>query len=362
MQQYSQAKGLWAITKASLLVILKNPSSIFFSLMFPLVFVWIFGSFGGGTTVFKIAVDEKADTTNPIYQQLKFIPILKLVNYKNEAEQNKDLEKGRVSAVLNITKTSATQYNCHLNYTSANKMDIAQVKPILENIAYSYQKNFSPNYTPLVTVTESSYSIRAYKQIDFVLPGQIGFSILFSTLFGIAFTFYTFREQLILKRFYASPINKLNILIGIGFSRLLFQLFNVIALIIIGKLALGFTLANGFSTFIQIIILSLLLLFVLMGVGLIFSSIVKQDSTIPLLINLFALPQMLLSGTFFSIAVFPAWMQTLCKFLPLTHFNLAIRKLSFEGLSLIDCWQHLGVLSIWMAIVYVLVYKYFRWE
>lgn len=362
MQKYSQAKGLWAITKASLLVILKNPSSIFFSLMFPLVFVWIFGSFGGGTNVFALAVDAKADTTNPIYTQLKYDPILKLVHYKSQAEQKTDLEKGRISAVLNISKTNTNQYNLHLNYTSANKMDVAQVKPILGNVAFSYQKMVSSNYTPLVTITEDSYSIRAYKQIDFVLPGQIGFSILFSTLFGIAFTFYTFREQLILKRFYASPINKLNILIGIGSSRLLFQLFNVIALIVIGKLALGFTLANGFSTFIQIIILSFLLLFVLMGVGLIFSSIVKQDSTIPLLINLFALPQMLLSGTFFSINVFPSWMQLLCKLLPLTHFNLAIRKLSFEGLSLIDCWQHIGVLGIWLIIVYALVYKYFRWE
>lgn len=362
MQKYSQAKGLWAIVKASLLLIIKNPSSVFFSLMFPLVFVWIFGSFGGGTTVFKLAVDGKADTTSMLYKQLQFIPIIKLIHYKTEAEQKKDLEKGRISAVLNIAKVNATQYNFHLKYTSANKMDVAQVKPILENIAYNYQKSFSPNYTPLVTITESSYSIRAYKQIDFVLPGQIGFSILFSTLFGIAFTFYTFREQLILKRFYASPINKLNILIGIGFSRIFFQLFNVIALIIIGKLALGFTLANGANTFLQIVILSLLLLFVLMGVGLIFSSIVKQDSTIPLLINLFALPQMLLSGTFFSISVFPSWMQTFCKLLPLTHFNLAIRKLSFEGLSLIDCWQHVGVLGIWLVIVYALVYKYFRWE
>lgn len=362
MQKYSQAQGLWAITKASLLVILKNPSSIFFSLLFPLVFVWIFGSFGGGTTVFKVAINANTDTSNLIYQQLKFIPLIKLTSYTNEIEQKTDLEKGRLSAVLTITKKETNQYNLHLNYTSANTIDVAQLKPILENIAYSYQKSFSPNYTPLVTITENSYSIRAYKSIDFVLPGQIGFSILFSTLFGIAFTFYTFREQLILKRFYASPINKLNILIGIGFSRLVFQLFNVIALIIIGKLALGFTLANGFSTFIQIIALSLLLLFVLMGVGLIFSSIVKQDSTIPLLINLFALPQMLLSGTFFSISIFPSWMQFLCKFLPLTHFNLAIRKLSFEGLSLIDCWQHIGVLGIWLIIIYALVYKYFRWE
>jgi ABC-2 type transport system permease protein len=110
------------------------------------------------------------------------------------------------------------------------------------------------------------------------------------------------------------------------------------------------------------LLLAFLLLLVLMGVGLIFSSIVKSDSTIPLLINLFALPQMLLGGTFFPISVFPAWMQTFCKCLPLTHFNIAIRKISFEGLSFIDCWQNLGVIGIWLILVYALVYKIFKWE
>ena len=34
------------------------------------------------------------------------------------------------------------------------------------------------------------------------------------TLFGVAFTFFNLREQLVLKRFYASPVNKINILLG----------------------------------------------------------------------------------------------------------------------------------------------------
>ena len=194
------------------------------------------------------------------------------------------------------------------------------------------------------------------------MPGQIGFSILFATLFGISFTFYNLREQLVLKRFYASPVNRLNILLGIGVSRLVFQLLNVVVLILVGKMFLGFTLAHGIITFLEMVSICILMLLVLMGVGLIFSSIVKSDSTIPLLINVFALPQMLLSGTFFPITVFPQWMQTFCKFLPLTHFNIAMRKISFEGLSIIDCWQNVGIIALWGIVIYALVYKIFRWE
>jgi ABC-2 type transport system permease protein len=367
-KQYNQSKALLAITKASLLAILKNPGALFFSLGFPLIFVWIFGSFGeGGVSQFKIALAQNADTSNaPLYQSIIHNPLIKLVRYKDTLEQRNDLEKGRISAIMNIVavkdSTISLKYDIQLKSTTASIPDLATVVPVLENIVDKYEKGMNPQQQSLVSISKQIYSIREYKQIDFVLPGQIGFSILFSTLFGIAFTFYNLREQLVLKRFYASPVNKLNILLGIGFSRLLFQLINVIVLIAVGHFALGFTLSNGFATFAQMLLLAFLLLLVLMGVGLIFSSIVKSDSTIPLLINLFALPQMLLGGTFFSISVFPQWMQTFCKTLPLTHFNIAIRKISFEGLSFIDCWQNLGVIGIWLVVVYALVYKFFKWE
>ncbi len=367
-RKYSQFTALMAISKATLLAIVKNPGSIFFSLVFPLVFVWIFGSFGGGGgSKYKVALAHGSDTSNALYAQLKKLPLINITSYADTALQRADLEKGRLDAVMFLSQsindtTHQPHFTIKLTSTSASTPELMQLIPILENASARLEKFMNPHSVNLVSIEKNVYTVREYKQIDFVLPGQIGFSILFSTLFGIAFTFYNLREQLVLKRFYASPVNRLNILLGVGFSRLVFQLLNVIVLIAVGNLLLGFTLAHGTVTFMEMVGLSILMLFVLMGVGLIFSSIVKSDATIPLLINVFALPQMLLSGTFFSITVFPTWMQTLCKFLPLTHFNIAMRKISFEGVSIINCWQNIGVISLWGVGIYVIVYKIFRWE
>lgn len=367
-KKYSQFTALMAISKATLLAIVKNPGSIFFSLIFPLVFVWIFGSFGGGGGAkYKVALAKGSDTANVLYKQLKDLSLISIKQYSDTAAQRADLEKGRIDAVMFLSQsindsTHQPHFNIKLLSTSASTPELMQLMPILEIVSARLEKFMNPKAINLVTIDKEVYSVREFKQIDFVLPGQIGFSILFSTLFGIAFTFYNLREQLVLKRFYASPVNRLNILLGVGFSRLFFQLLNVIVLIVVGKFFLGFTLAHGAITFIEMVGLSILMLFVLMGVGLIFSSIVKSDATIPLLINLFALPQMLLSGTFFSISVFPSWMQTLCKVLPLTHFNIAMRKISFEGVSILDCWQDIGVIGLWGIGIYAIVYKIFRWE
>jgi ABC-2 type transport system permease protein len=55
-------------------------------------------------------------------------------------------------------------------------------------------------------------------------------------------------------------------------------------------------------------------------------------------------------------------MQPFCKILPLTHFNNAMRDISFEGNSLLDSWGDISVLLIWIVIVYAAAFKIFKWE
>jgi len=370
VKKYSQSRALGAITKASFLASLKNPQSFVFSLIFPLVFVFIFGAFSGGSfTKYTLALSTNCDTSNVLYKTVSSLPFIVIKPFADTAEVRKELEKGKLSGVLDIKtrldttdKSPMPHFNLTIKSTSASSQDLMQLIPLLENVSDKLEKKLSGNKGQLVTIKQDIYNVREYKTIDFVLPGQIGFSLLFSTLFGIAFTFFNLREQLVLKRFYATPVNRLNILLGIGFSRIFFQLINVLVLITVGHFCINFTLAHGFITFIEMVSLSILFLLMLMGVGLIFSSIVKNDTMIPLLINIFSLPQMLLSGTFFSISVFPEWLQTCCKILPLTHFNLAMRKISFEGASIFECWQNIGALGLWTVFIYFIVWKVFKWE
>ncbi|HMT73275.1 MAG TPA: ABC transporter permease [Chitinophagaceae bacterium] len=368
MQQYSQSKALWAITKASFRAIFENPSAIIFSILFPIIFVLIFGAFGnGGGLTYRIALESKIPVTDTFYNGLLQIPGLKVVEYADTVERREDMIKGRLTAILDIQKKTdtagKTKYTVAVRTTTASSNTIYSFLPSLELVKLKLEKLLSNNTEDLVVVSQPNIeTVRKYRAIDFILPGQLGFSILFSTLFGIAFTFFGLREQLVLKRFYATPVNRINILMGIGFSRLAFQVLSVIVLILFGHFAMKFTLIHGAFTFLQILLLTLVMLFFLMGVGLIFSSVVKTDSSIPLLINIFALPQMMLSGTFFTFEVFPGWLQEVCKVLPLTQYNDAVRKVSFEGLTVLNCWKEIGILGIWIAIAYVIAVKVIKWE
>ena len=367
-QPYSQSRALWAITKASFKAIFANPSAIIFSILFPLIFILIFGSFGNdGPPSYRVALAPGSDTANDLYKAIKNDPQVRVVNYRDTALRSKDLIRGRLTGILSVKTVSdssgSPRYIINVNTTSASNITIGAFMRVLEYIKLNYEiKASGTNQQHIIIGKPEIKVVRPYRAIDFILPGQLGFSILFSTLFGIAFAFFVLREQLVLKRFYASPVNKINILLGIGMSRLFFQLMNVIVLILVGHFLMNFTLQHGMFTVIAMLLMTIVMLFLLMGVGLIFSSIAKSDTNIPLLINLFGFPQMMLSGTFFPIEVFPKWLQEICRILPLTQFNDSMRKIAFEGLSIFDCWREIGILGIWMVIIYAIAIKVLKWE
>lgn len=361
---YSQGRALWAITKASFKAIFSQPSSIFFSLLFPIVFILIFGAFSDKPAdPFKIGIAPGSDTASVFYDSLLANPLVKVASFSDTASMYGEMRKGKLAAVMNIvtSKDSSTATKVVLQSSEAGggavyrlirSLDYQALKIELADANLKREYQFIPEIVPG----------KKYRSIDFVLPGQLGFSVLFATLFGIAFVFFNLREQLVLKRIYASPVKKINILIGIGTSRLFYQLLNVIVLILVGHFFLNFTLVHGAVTFFEMLLLSVYMLFLLMGVGLIISSLAKNDTMIPLMINVFGFPQILLSGTFFPIDVFPQWMQRLCELLPLTQFNNAMRKISFDGLHLYDCWREIGFLTIWVVVIYAIVIKIMKWE
>lgn len=365
--KYNQYTALWSITKASLSAILRSPSTVLFSLAFPLIFILVFGFIGGsGKVSFSIAIDKSADTLNPVYAALKNVPGITIINKTGTALQE-DVEKGRVTTVINIQKNASLTppYTIDLKTAeSVNPQNERVLKSIIESIVANINKDKYPQTPTFATISENVKKIpgRTYRSIDFILPGQLGFSLLSAGVFGVAFLFFNLRQQLVLKRFYATPIQRPFIILGEALSRVIFQLSTAVVIILIGRFVFHYTLVHGLITFLEIIVLSFIALVLFMGFGFIVSGIAKTESTIPPLANIVTLPQFLLAGTFFPIDVFPGWLQVFCKLLPLTHFNNAMRKIAFEGAHLTDCLTEIGILVLWAFVVYAVAIKVFKWE
>lgn len=364
--KYNQIRAMLAITKASLRAISRSPSAIVFSIFFPLIFIVVFGFIGsGGGSVYRLVLHPQSDTTNALLDSLKTINNIKFIHIKDSSELESELIKGRITGVLDIRKQANNrhkEYNVEFRSTTASSDKIFTFLPILENLISKIDRTRYQNQSTFAQVIPEIRTVRKYRTIDFILPGQLGFSLLSAGVFGVAFLFFSLRQQLVLKRFNATPVKRSYIVLGEGLSRVIFQLITAVIIVGLGYFVFNFTLIHGWLTFLEIMVLSFIALLVFMGFGFIVSGVAKNESSIPPFANIITLPQFLLAGTFFSIDVFPTWLQPISRSLPLTYFNDAMRKISFEGAHLNDCWPQIAVLLAWGIVAYAVAIKVFRWE
>ncbi|HQW23147.1 MAG TPA: ABC transporter permease [Bacteroidia bacterium] len=377
-KNYSQLRAMKAIAVASFRSIIRNPSAVVFSIAFPLVFIVAFGFINGNSIKMEVGIDPQSDTTGTIYHSFINSPNVELKTQFTAAELNERLNRGRIDAVLKFDKASSTNTEVVEIITSqASREKGMFVRSLVTNLIdkqnIEYYKNVSLHVdssiieraretTKPTELRETKISGREYKMIDFILPGQLGFSILSAAVFGTAFVFFSLRQTMVLKRFFATPIRRPYIILGEALSRLIFQLLGSSVIIVIGHFVFGFTLINGIWTALEMLLLSALGLIVFMGFGFVVSGIAKSENVIPPIANIITLPQFLLCGTFFPIDAFPKWLQIISKALPLTYLNDALRMIAFEGAGLMDISSQLLVLVLWGVVVYAAAIRFFRWE
>jgi ABC-2 type transport system permease protein len=253
-------------------------------------------------------------------------------------------------------------YEVNVTTSTAAPQDGALFKSIVSGITDKVNLGAARIENPAVKLNTDEVSGRKFKTIDFILPGQLGFSLLSTGVFATAFVFFNLRQTLVLKRFFVTPIKKVNIIVAEGLSRLCFAIIQATLIILVGHFFFGFTLVHGFTTLLSMLVLSALGLIVFMGFGFVVSGTAKSENSIPPIANLVTLPQFLLAGTFFAVEAFPKWLQPVSKVLPLTYLNNAMRKVAFEGASLLSVSREIGILIVWGIVIYAASTKFFKWE
>ncbi len=369
-----QWRAFVAITRASLLSQVRNVATFFFGLLFPLVFISVFGLIGNATTSIKLGVTDGSDLNSPIYSALTQISAVK-VEHGSAASLNALLTSGQIDGVLTITPAPPLPtptnppgggqpfgYDVTLATSSASPQNAATARTFVQAIVDEINLQAAGITHPAIALTTTDVAGRHYSYIDFILPGQLGFSLLSIAVFGTAFGFVVLKRTLVFKRIFATPTRPATVVLGQGASRLIIAFMQVVVLLVAGVYLFHFDLANGVTTFVEMMVVSLFGLIAFLGFGLIIAGIFNNENAMGPVVNLITLPQFLLSGSFFPTDIFPAWVQPIANNLPLSYMNVALRKIASEGASLYDVrFQLLGILA-WGVGTYVVAVLTFRWE
>lgn len=363
----SQVKAAFTISKYSLLATLKSPTSVVFSLLFPIIFIVVFGAMvGDKLPAMKIAIAPGSDTSGAVYKAISSVPLLTLQQPGSPAQMKEALERGRISAIMNIEAlnagTALPHYLVHIQTSAASAANARLLKTLVNEALNQLNSKAFPNNPAIATLSAEELPGRAYHSIDFILPGQLGFSLLMAGVYGSSYLLFSLRQNLVLRRLRVAPLRRRSIIAGEMLSRLFFHIISFIIMVLLGYYAFRFTLVNGLDTFIEMLLFSLLGLFIFMGIGFIISGMVQNENAISPIANTVVLPQILLCGLFFPVENYPLWLQHFCKLLPLTFFVDGLRKIAFDGRHIWELSRQLAGLLVWTLLILPLSIRSFKWE
>ena len=359
--QFSVTLGL---TKFALRASLRNRGSLIFSLVFPIIFISIFGLLSSGSSQTKIGISDDVNQNSPLAQAVRGFAEQKDSPIKLVQGSRSSLELQLKQSNLGAVLEPGEDPNLSLITSNNDPQSGAVAAGILSGIINQLNLRSAGVTNPPFSLPSHELSGRPYHNIDFVLPGQIGFSLISIATFGVAFPFLTLRKTLVLKRIFATGVKPLAFIVSQGLSRSVQAVFQVAILIIFGILVFHFDLANGVSTFFGMLTLATLAVIAFMGFGLLISNLAKDEQTLPIAINLFTFPQIFLSGVFFPTTGLPLWLQEIGNNLPLGYLNLSMRHVANDGSSLFihEVWPYLLGLLAWSAVAYYLAARTFKSE
>jgi ABC-2 type transport system permease protein len=331
---------------------------IFFPVILMVIFMVIFS--GGSDDDFKVKVaavaEQSNESSNMMLQQLKQIPVFEWVeeepvtrDYAETLVKDKDVS----AAIVLPSADGDTSLSLILNKEDEQNSTSMAVISILNE--YIQKANLmAAGVEPVFVLNVESVSAGSddLKYQDFLLTGMIALSIAQGGLFGMV-DMVEMRRKGLLKRLRMTPA-KMGLF---GFSdmlmRLVFAMFQIILLSLIGVYVFGATL--------HIDLVSLLIIFLFgslafNAIGYFFSSFSKTTEAYMGIANIASFLMMFLSGVFFPIETMPGWLQPVSKVLPLTYFVSGLRDGMVYATGWLDgtFWLGIGVLVLWGAITFLL--------
>jgi ABC-2 type transport system permease protein len=162
-----------------------------------------------------------------------------------------------------------------------------------------------------------------------------------------------------LKQLAATPMRRSHYLGSFMIARLLLLIPEIILLMGFAYLTFGVKMQGNWLSFFLFAVLGNL---AFVGIGLLIAARTETIEGASGLMNLVILPMWVLSGTFFSAARFPDFVQPLIKLLPLTAANDGLRAVMNEGASLASQSAPLAILAGWAVLSFFVALRIFRWQ
>lgn len=341
---------LFELTRARVLLFLREPEALFWVFVFPIVLAAVLGFAFRNAGVKPSVVGVMAVAGHAeLLAAFERDEHLEAEVFEERETADKKLFRGAVDVLVVATDDGPP----HLTYDPRrNEAETARVR-----VMRAIELHERDGLGAVLEVTEIEEAGSRY--VDFLFPGLLGMNLMGTGMWGIGFAIADIRRRKLLKRLIVTPMRRSSFFLSFIFSRLVFLILEVVALVLVGATLLGVPFRCGVIDF---MLLSFVGAFTFAGLGVLVASRAKTIEGVSGLMNLVMMPMWLGSGVFFPYERFPEVIQPVLWLLPLTGLNDALRALLLDGESLFSQAPELLVQVGWGGLTFFLALKIFRWE
>ena len=363
-------QALFALTVANIKSYLRDRAALFWTLAFPLIFIFMFGFIfqeGGGQTRLTLGwVDEDG---TPASAQLREAFTAQEGTELVDASKDDALARmrdGDPDAVILVPAGYGTAIAAGVAGTGGPTPVVVYTDPSRGELVASVYQSVQAvlgvvnlgGRPPLVVPQPETLQTENLNFISYFVPSMLGLSVMQVGIFA-AIPLVADREKLILKRLAATPLRRWQLVGSNVLMRLLIALIQAVIIVGVGVAVFGVEIVGSLLLAAAFIALGAM---AFLALGYVIASFAKTEEAANGMTSVVQFPMMVLSGTFFPLEAMPEFLRAIARLIPLTYLADALRQVMVGGAAFAPLAVCAGVLFAWLVACFAIASKTFRWQ
>ena len=195
---------------------------------------------------------------------------------------------------------------------------------------------------PVTVQASYLYGGKEFDTMDFVAPVYVAFMVMFFVFLLSCIAFLRERSQGTMERLLATPVNRVEIVLGYMLGLGLFALIQSAVILFFTVWALNIHYLGSLGLLFLVIAM---LAVVGVSLGMLASAFARNEFQVVQFIPLLIIPQILLGGSFWAVSDLPGILRPIGHLMPIYYANEALRDIMLKGWGLAEIWPNLAILA-----------------
>lgn len=360
---------VWVFYTTNIRRLFRDRMALFFTFLFPLIFLFVFGGLNSGnkSVNFNVAVINESQTSfaRQFVAQLnhqKALKVDKTISTFSQADEK--MSRGELDATIELptafgqSKQGVPSGQAIVHYTQNNQSAAQTLTTVLQAEIQGINAKLVKTATPFTVISKQNNE-RSLSAFDYTFTGLLGFAILGAGIFGPINVFPELKKMGILRRLHTTPLRVWQYFVSIMLGNAVSGLLSMGVMFLVAMAIFHLKIVGNYFELALFLAFSIVMI---LGIGLAIGGWAKNERQAAPLANIVVFPMMFLSGTFFPRFLMPHWLQDITAYLPLSPVIDGARLIATEGQHLWQIGSQLGIMAVWLVVVYAIAFRVFRWE